>query len=112
MTEIDETNRGTKIATWAGFLLAALGVLWSLYVLAMPPVLAHVTGSAAPETRRIYWLIGAAYAGPSILCASAGAVGAIVIDRGRALPGMVLVAAGWACFGLMISLFVAPNWLT
>jgi hypothetical protein len=100
-----------RIATSAGFLLAALAVLWSLYVLVMPPLFADITGSSSPGTRGLSWLIGAAYALPSILCAAAGAIGAVVIGRGRALPGGVLVALGWACFAVAVAVFVAPSWL-
>lgn len=100
-----------KIATGFGFLLAVLGALWSLYVLVMPPLLAHMTGSASTGTDRLSWLIGAAYAVPPILCAAAGAAGAVVIGRSRALLGGILVAFGWACFVALVGLFILPSLL-
>lgn len=100
-----------KIAASSGFLLAVLGVLWSLYVLVMPPLLAGITGSASSGTERLSWVIGAAYAVPSILCAVAGLVGAVVIGRSRTVLGGILVAAGWVCFVALVGLFVVPSWL-
>lgn len=101
-----------KIAASSGFLLAVLGALWSLYVLVMPPLLANITGTASSAAVRLSWLIGAAYAVPSILCAAAGVVGAVVIGRSRTLLGGILVAAGWVCFVVLVGLFVVPSWLS
>jgi hypothetical protein len=100
-----------RVATCAGFLLAALAILWSVYVLVMPPLLAGIVGSTSSGIDWLSWLIGAAYATPSILCAAAGAVGAIVISRSRAILGGILVAVGWVCFAALLGLFVVPNWL-
>jgi hypothetical protein len=100
-----------RVATCAGFLLAALAILWSVYLLVMPPLLVGIVGSTPSGIDRLSWLIGAAYATPSILCAAAGAVGAVVVSGSRAILGGVLVAVGWACFAALLCLFVAPNWL-
>lgn len=101
-----------KIAVSSGFLLAVVGALWSLYVLVMPPLLVGITGSQSSGTDRSSWMIGAAYAVPSILCAAAGAAGAVVIGRSRkTLLGGILVAVGWICFVAHVVLFVVPSWL-
>lgn len=88
--------------------LAGVGTLGALYVLAMALLLAGISGHSAPPEQQA-WLLGAGYAVAPLLCALAGVVGAVAAIRRRLTIAAVLTVAGWVVLAALVTLVIVPG---